>query len=97
MSFNAVVADQRARVRCSVGQYSDEKPGSEAFAFEDVVDYFQKAVNLLSYQVRAPENTLVSILETVGRGEPQPPMCDEEEMGTPITLEDLDQMENEAP
>ncbi len=97
MKFNAVVADERARVRRVVGEYMDEKPGAEAFAFEDVVDYLQKAMNLLSYQVKAPQNTLVSILETVGRGEPQPPMCDEEKMGTPITLEDLDQMDSEAP
>ena len=71
LKLNATVADERARIRTSVGYYEMQGPEQldQAFAFADVVDYFQKAVALVSSNVGAESPTLVSVLETTSRWE----------------------------
>jgi hypothetical protein len=95
LKLNATVADERARIRTSVGYYEMQGPEQldQAFAFADVVDYFQKAVALVSLNVGAESPTLVSVLETTSRWEDPFPMEPGHEPVTDLDLIMMDRAE----
>lgn len=95
LKLNATVADERARIRTSVGYYEMQGPEQldQAFAFADVVDYFQKAVALVSSNVGAESPTLVSVLETTSRWEDPFPMEPGHEPVTDLDLIMMDRAE----